>query len=64
MPELLDHVGLPGAADAVRRAVGTALADPAVHTPDLGGSATTATLAAPVLAALFDAPAPAATTNG
>jgi tartrate dehydrogenase/decarboxylase/D-malate dehydrogenase len=48
---LLDHVGLPAAGDAVRDAVATALRDPSLHTPDLGGAATTGKLAAAVLAA-------------
>ncbi len=61
---LLDHVGLPGAAEAVRTAVGAALADPANHTPDLGGAGTTTTLAGAVLAALPDAPVPAVTATG
>lgn len=38
---LLDHVGQPDAADAVRQSVGAVLAEGTV-TPDLGGSATTA----------------------
>jgi tartrate dehydrogenase/decarboxylase/D-malate dehydrogenase len=49
---LLDHVGLPAAGDAVRDAVATALRDASVHTPDLGGTATTEKLAAAVLAAV------------
>jgi tartrate dehydrogenase/decarboxylase/D-malate dehydrogenase len=49
---LLDHVGLPAAASAVRDAVAAALRDPSLHTPDLGGTATTAELAAAVLAAV------------
>ena len=61
---LLDHVGLPGAAEAVRTAVGAALTDPANHTPDLGGAGTTTTLAGAVLAALPDAPVPAVTATG
>jgi tartrate dehydrogenase/decarboxylase/D-malate dehydrogenase len=49
---LLDHVGLPAAGEAVRGAVATALRDASVHTPDLGGAATTEKLAAAVLAAV------------
>jgi tartrate dehydrogenase/decarboxylase/D-malate dehydrogenase len=49
---LLDHVGLPTAGKLVRDAVATALRDSSVHTPDLGGAATTAKLAAAVLAAV------------
>lgn len=54
---LLDHVGLPAAAAVIREAVATALRDPSLHTPDLGGSATTATLAKAILAAVQAAPA-------
>jgi tartrate dehydrogenase/decarboxylase/D-malate dehydrogenase len=49
---LLDHVGLPAAGSAVREAVAAALRDPHLHTPDLGGTATTEKLAAAVLAAV------------
>lgn len=54
---LLDHVGLRTAATAVRHAVGMALSDPALHTPDLGGTGTTQQLADAVRAALEAAPA-------
>jgi tartrate dehydrogenase/decarboxylase/D-malate dehydrogenase len=54
---LLDHVGLPAAASAVRDAVATALRDPSLHTPDLGGSATTEKLAKAILAVVEDGPA-------
>jgi tartrate dehydrogenase/decarboxylase / D-malate dehydrogenase len=53
---LLDHVGLPDAGSAVRKAVATALRDASLHTPDLGGTATTGTLAAAVLAAVAALP--------
>jgi tartrate dehydrogenase/decarboxylase/D-malate dehydrogenase len=46
---LLDDHGHHDAADAVRRAVAEALADPTHHTPDLGGTATTTQLAEAVL---------------
>jgi tartrate dehydrogenase/decarboxylase/D-malate dehydrogenase len=46
---LLEDLGHVKAADGIRRAVGAALEDPAHHTPDLGGDATTSQLAAAVL---------------
>jgi len=46
---LLEDLGHRAAAEDVRAAVADALADPANHTPDLGGSATTADLASAVL---------------
>ncbi|MGN6597881.1 MAG: isocitrate/isopropylmalate dehydrogenase family protein [Actinomycetes bacterium] len=46
---LLEDLGHAGAATDLTRAIGDALADPAHHTPDLGGSATTAALAEAVL---------------
>lgn len=46
---LLEDVGHPKAAHALREAVVCALADPAHHTPDLGGPASTDELAATVL---------------
>lgn len=49
---LLDHVGLAAAGELVRSAVATALSDPAVHTPDLGGSGTTESLSAAIRTAL------------
>ncbi|WP_210494499.1 isocitrate/isopropylmalate dehydrogenase family protein [Patulibacter sp. SYSU D01012] len=53
---LLRDVGCPGAADALERAVGTALRDGGARTRDLGGTATTTQAAAAVADAL-DAPA-------
>ena len=41
---MLEHLGHPEAATAVESAIETALADPSVLTPDLGGSATTEVL--------------------
>jgi len=38
---LLDHLGHPEAATAIERAIETALEDPALRTPDMGGRATT-----------------------
>ncbi|SCF16971.1 tartrate dehydrogenase/decarboxylase / D-malate dehydrogenase [Micromonospora viridifaciens] len=55
---LLDHVGLPAAGRIVRDAVATALRDPSLHTPDLGGSASTKELAAEILAAVETTTAP------
>ncbi|HLL07156.1 MAG TPA: isocitrate/isopropylmalate family dehydrogenase, partial [Nocardioidaceae bacterium] len=46
---LLEDLGHDDAAGAVRKAVGSALQDPAHHTPDLGGQATTADLASAVM---------------
>jgi 3-isopropylmalate dehydrogenase len=39
---MLDHLGLPAAADRVRKAVARVLERPTPRTPDLGGTATTA----------------------
>jgi tartrate dehydrogenase/decarboxylase/D-malate dehydrogenase len=41
---MLEHLGHSDAAAAIERAIETALADPACHTPDLGGTADTQTL--------------------
>ncbi|SFA92433.1 tartrate dehydrogenase/decarboxylase / D-malate dehydrogenase [Amycolatopsis marina] len=49
---MLEHLGEPEAARAVRCAVEKVLADGAVATPDLGGSSTTADLGAAVTAEL------------
>ena len=38
---MLDHLGETPAADRLMRAVEAVTADPALHTPDLGGTATT-----------------------
>jgi tartrate dehydrogenase/decarboxylase/D-malate dehydrogenase len=46
---LLEDLGYDKASDAIRDAVGSALRDDSHHTPDLGGEATTAELAAAVL---------------
>jgi tartrate dehydrogenase/decarboxylase/D-malate dehydrogenase len=48
---MLRELGLETAADALVRAVGAAIADPAARTPDLGGEATTAQLASAVAGA-------------
>ncbi|WP_262286899.1 isocitrate/isopropylmalate dehydrogenase family protein [Micromonospora sp. MA102] len=55
---LFDHVGLPAAGRIVRDAVATALRDPSLHTPDLGGIATTKELAAEILAVVETSTAP------
>ena len=49
---MLEHLGHPAAARDVLTAIESATADPAAHTPDLGGTATTDGVARAVLAAL------------
>jgi len=49
---LLEHVGEPSAAKRVMRAIEHVTADPALHTRDLGGSATTAQVTEAVCAEL------------
>lgn len=49
---MLEHLGEQAAADRLMRAVEQVTADPALHTPDLGGRATTKTVTAAVCAAL------------
>src|ERR1700732_843581 len=49
---MLEHIGENPAADRLMRAVERVTADPALHTPDLGGSATTAQVTAAVCDAL------------
>jgi isocitrate/isopropylmalate dehydrogenase len=49
---LLDHLGLSGAAAAVRRAVAAVLKAGQVRTPDLGGTARTTDVGDAVLAAV------------
>lgn len=49
---MFDHVGMPGAGDAVRDAIASALSDPTTHTPDLGGPGTTEGLAHAIHSAL------------
>jgi 3-isopropylmalate dehydrogenase len=49
---MLDHLGVPHAADRIRRAVARVLAAPAPRTPDLGGTASTAEVGRAVLEAL------------
>ncbi len=49
---LFDHAGLPEAGDRIRTAVHAVLSDPALHTPDLGGTASTTAFGDSVLAAV------------
>jgi tartrate dehydrogenase/decarboxylase/D-malate dehydrogenase len=49
---MLEHLGEAKAARSLERAIAAALAEPAHHTPDLGGTATSAALGAAVRAAL------------
>jgi tartrate dehydrogenase/decarboxylase/D-malate dehydrogenase len=49
---MLDHIGEAAAAQRLMRAVERVTADPALHTPDLGGKATTAQVTAAVCDAL------------
>src|SRR5579863_219720 len=49
---MLEHIGEKPAAERLMRAVERVTADKALHTPDLGGSATTAQVTAAVCAAL------------
>ncbi len=49
---LLDHLGEAGAAARLMRAVERATADPSLHTPDLGGRATTREVTDAVVAAI------------
>ncbi len=49
---MLQHLGENAAADRLMKAVERVTADPATHTPDLGGKATTAEVTAAVCAAL------------
>ena len=49
---MLDHLGETAAAARLMAAVEGALADPACHTPDLGGTATTRTMTDAVIAGL------------
>jgi tartrate dehydrogenase/decarboxylase/D-malate dehydrogenase len=49
---MLDHLGEPAAARRLMRAIERVTADPSLHTPDLGGAATTAQVTDAVLAAI------------
>ena len=52
---MLDHLGEKPAGERLMKAVERVTADPALHTPDLGGGATTAQVTAAVCAALRQA---------
>ena len=52
---MLEHLGEPQAAARLMRAIERVTADPALHTPDLGGQATTRQVTAAVCAALAGA---------
>jgi tartrate dehydrogenase/decarboxylase/D-malate dehydrogenase len=49
---MLEHLGEPGAADRLMRAIERVTADPSLHTPDLGGRATTRQVTDAVIAAI------------
>ncbi len=49
---MLEHLGHPEAAKAVEEAIETVLAEPALHTPDMGGKAGTADLGGAIAEAL------------
>lgn len=49
---MLDHLGEPAASARLMRAIERVTADPALHTPDLGGKATTRQVTDAVIAAL------------
>jgi tartrate dehydrogenase/decarboxylase / D-malate dehydrogenase len=50
---MLDHIGEPTASARLMKAIERVTADPRLHTPDLGGKATTRQVTAAVIAALF-----------
>src|SRR3954452_3831054 len=50
--QMLEHLGEPEAAAQLMRAVELVTADPALHTPDLGGTATTRKVTDPVISAV------------
>jgi len=50
--QMLEHLGEKPAADRLMRAVERVTADPALHTPDLGGTATTRAVTDAVIAAI------------
>ncbi|MBV8765773.1 MAG: tartrate dehydrogenase, partial [Hyphomicrobiales bacterium] len=49
---MLDHLGEPRAAERLMRAIERVTADSTLHTPDLGGEATTRQVTDAVIAAL------------
>ncbi|MBE7245448.1 MAG: tartrate dehydrogenase, partial [Actinomycetospora chiangmaiensis] len=50
--QMLEHLGEKPAADRLMRAVERVTADPELHTPDLGGTATTRQVTDAVIAAI------------
>ena len=49
---MLEHLGRPYAASRLMQAIERVTADPSLHTPDLGGKATTRDVTDAVLAAI------------
>ena len=49
---MLEHLGHLDAAKAIEEAIETVLAEPSLHTPDMGGKATTAELGGAIAEAL------------
>jgi tartrate dehydrogenase/decarboxylase/D-malate dehydrogenase len=49
---MLEHLGEKPAADRLMRAIEKVTADPSLHTPDLGGSATTRQVTDAAIAAI------------
>jgi tartrate dehydrogenase/decarboxylase/D-malate dehydrogenase len=49
---MLEHLGHPDAARAIEEAIETVLVEPSLHTPDMGGKATTADLGGAIAEAL------------
>jgi tartrate dehydrogenase/decarboxylase / D-malate dehydrogenase len=49
---MLEHLGEPAAAARLMRAIERVTADPALHTPDLGGTATTRQVREAVIGAI------------
>ena len=49
---MLSHLGHQDAADAIEQAIEVVLAEPALHTPDMGGKASTEELGAAIAEAI------------
>ena len=49
---MLEHLGEKAAADRLMRAIERVTADPSLHTPDLGGAATTRAVTDATIAAI------------
>jgi len=49
---MLEHIGEPKAANRLMKAIERITADPRLHTPDLGGKATTKDVTAGLIAAI------------